>query len=163
MEFAPTPVPTPRASHVPGTGMSPTRVIPAGGPDHSTWLVSAERVVTSGAEQHGRYGTASGTGSTRCGTTRAVRAPRGTGRHERRPAPRGRRVPLHVMASSARHCPARIGALPSVTGLPRHDWGAGLRASRRVPAAHSSTGPPKAAGGMAGGVAAGRSPSWAMQ
>ena len=54
-------------------------------------------------------------------------------------------------------------AASSVTGLPHQDWGQDCGLPVRLPAAHSSTGPPKAAGGMAGGMTAGRSPSWAMQ
>lgn len=184
MRFAPTPVPTPRTFHVPGKACHrPETLIPSGAlttrPGRS---VLNERCRT--AERYGQYSVRDNTssaGNTQYGTPQEAQGNTGMqGSTSGDPPPRGRRVTAACdgFVSAARPRQDRGSfrqgtgaaqaslrrfrgrpAASSVTGLPHQDWGLPVR----LPAAHSSTGPPKAAGGMAGGMAAGRSPSWAMQ
>lgn len=188
MEFAPTPIPAPRTFHVPGKACHrPETLIPSGAlttrPGRS---VLNERY--GRAERCGQYSVRDNTssaGNTQYKTTQEAQGNTG-GRAARtvtRP-PRGRRVTAACdgFVSAARPRQDRGSfrqgtgaaqaslrrfrgrpAASSVTGLPHQDWGQDCGLPVRLPAAHSSTGPPKAAGGMAGGMAAGRSPSWAMQ
>ena len=188
MRFAPTPVPTPHTFHVPGKACHrPETLIPSGAlttrPGRS---VLNERCGT--AERYGQYSVRDNTssaGNTQYGTPQEAQGNTGMqGSTSGDPPPRGRRVTAACdgFVSAARPRQDRGSfrqgtgaaqaslrrfrgrpAASSVTGLPHQDWGQDCGLPVRLPAAHSSTGPPKAAGGMAGGMAAGRSPSWAMQ
>lgn len=164
MEFAPTPVPAPRTFHVPGKACHrPETLILSGA--LTTRLgrsVLNERCGT--AERYGQYSVRdnmSSAGNTQYGTPQEAQGNTGMqGSTSGDPSPRGRRVTAACdgFVSATRPRQDR-GSFRQCTGLPHQDCGLPVR----LPAAHSSTGPPKAARGMAGGMAAGRSPSWAMQ
>lgn len=120
MEFAPTPVPTPRTFHVPGKACHrPETLILSGA--LTTRLgrsVLNERCGT--AERYGQYSVRDNTssaGNTQYGTPQEAQGNTGMqGSTSGDPPPRGRRVTVRVMASSGGTVPPGSGQLPSRHG-----------------------------------------------